>query len=262
VGNPTLLIALDPTKGLDAAGALEVMKVLKTIAKRVSMPTTVLYNLPSLSEDMVPLTDHWTVLTGNTIGYACALKDFAPEVKPQLNKVWSDISLLLVAEAAREPSDVFDPVDYSAQSGNACVRALGRTFDALDALIEASQAPPETPPSTKDKTRTPSKKTTKEDTNDAEERKAADFVIEHGKFKGGFLPRLSSAGVPSSRSVREGDVYSVTRKLAESGDGADSLPVRVPKALYVEVWILLLRAVQNHARNVSIAGIVRYFPSK
>jgi ABC-type transporter Mla maintaining outer membrane lipid asymmetry ATPase subunit MlaF len=253
VGNPTLVIALDPIKGLDAAGALEVMKVLRTIAKRVSMPTTVLYNLPSVSEDMIPLTDHWTVFAGNSIGYACALKDFAPEVKPQLNKVWSDISLLLVAEAARESTDVFDPVDYSAQGDSSCVRALERAFDALDALIEASHAPPEAANSTREPTATLSKKaTTKPAGGETEERKSAELVIEHGKFKGGFLPRLSSAGVPSSHSAREGEVYSVTRRLAETGDGAEGLPVRVPKALHWELWILLTRAVKNHARNVSI----------
>jgi ABC-type multidrug transport system ATPase subunit len=252
VGNPTLIVALDPLKGLDAAGALEVLKVLRAVAKRVAMPTTIVCNLPSLSDDMLPLTDSWAIFVGTTLGIACEATDFVPEVHPKLSRVWSRISRVLTQADDRlmyEHSHLTvlatpaaEGAEGTVQFSTDCARVLDGLCDALDGLIEESTERMRymDNPTTDSSTARSSNKIGLASSSD-------DYEIENGKFKVGFYPRLSTAGVHSSKSVNE--LYSNTRRLGDGGEGG-TLLVRKMKYVHTELWILLQRAVGNHLRNV------------
>ena len=246
VGNPTLIVLKDPIEGLDAAGALEVMKVLRTVAKRISMPTTIVYNIPTLSEDMLPLVDHYNIFLGHTLAYTCSLTDFPLSVRPEAAAVWSNISHLLREAKDKEPRDVFESIDTTAEGENESMQAFDRLFDAFDTLITATTNT-NSSNSNSNTTSTIRAERAKNSINNEEEQK--ELIIEHGKFKPGFYPQFSTTGVAGGQSVSE--FYAVSRKLETGDSGNGGLPVRIPLPIYKEVWVLFTRSIQNHYRNVS-----------
>ncbi|RYH14001.1 hypothetical protein EON65_34350 [archaeon] len=76
VSNPTLICLLDPTEGLDASGKVEVMRVLKNIASRVSMPTTVLYNVSSIENDTIEYVDQLALFSGRALAHVTLVQRF------------------------------------------------------------------------------------------------------------------------------------------------------------------------------------------
>eukprot|EP01031_Cornospumella_fuschlensis_P028342 gene28342-34218_t len=76
VSNPTLICLLDPTEGLDASGKVEVMRVLRNIASRVTMPTTILYNVTSLDCDTVEYVDNLALFSGRSLAHITTMQRF------------------------------------------------------------------------------------------------------------------------------------------------------------------------------------------
>jgi ABC-type multidrug transport system ATPase subunit len=63
VSNPTLLCLENPIVGLDASGSIEVISLLRKIAKRPSMPTTIIYMVKYLDDDMMRYIDNVALFT-------------------------------------------------------------------------------------------------------------------------------------------------------------------------------------------------------
>jgi ABC-type multidrug transport system ATPase subunit len=69
VGYPTLIVLDSPLSGLDAAGVLHVMKILRAVAKRSGMATTVVLSAAGVNDDVLALLDTLSVFIGNTLKY-------------------------------------------------------------------------------------------------------------------------------------------------------------------------------------------------
>lgn len=76
VGHPTLICLVDPTEGLDAGGAMDVIRVLHSVAKRVSMSTTIIYNVYSIHEDMFSLLDNVAIFVESKLRYFCPVRSY------------------------------------------------------------------------------------------------------------------------------------------------------------------------------------------
>lgn len=63
IGFPSLLCLENPIDGLDASGSIEVMAALRKIAKRPSMPTTIIYVVKYLDHDMLRYIDNVVLFT-------------------------------------------------------------------------------------------------------------------------------------------------------------------------------------------------------
>lgn len=245
VANPTLLVVIDPIRDLDAAGALDVLKVLRSVAKRLTMPTTVLYNLPNMSGDMLPLIDSWNVFVGNTLSFSCALSEFPSNSLGPLSALWREASDVLSTAAEDDSYRLLEQTEYSHSCSHHCVHQMEKIFLAMEELlngnyesVEATHAVVAIGSQHKNHDKQQSIST-----------RNKPHVIEHGKFKSGYQPRLSSAGIQNVKSVS--DLYSLTRRLAEIEGTA---PIRVSKPIYMEILILLMRSVQNHIRNVRVVA--------
>lgn len=192
VGNPTLIVLTDITEGLDAYATLEVMKVLRSVSKRTFLPTTIVYNVSSVNDDMYRLVDTVHIFVGNTLHYshsgsaensqrAAQLVTEASLVLLEANRTYSSMSNSTGIPAVHAEDDVGNGVQ---QSCGEHIVALLKIFEALDLL----------PTSTASTDNTSSKhQRTQQQLKPHAQQHGAD-AIEHGRFKGGILPRLSSTG--------------------------------------------------------------------
>lgn len=103
VSNPSLICLIDPCEGLDAASKVEVMKVLKAIASRVSAPTTVVFNASSLDMDTLPLIDQLALFSGKQLEYVCSLQRMQEISFTAMAKAVVKASLIILDDLAKPP---------------------------------------------------------------------------------------------------------------------------------------------------------------
>jgi ABC-type multidrug transport system ATPase subunit len=139
VGNPTFICLIDPLEGLDANGKTEVLKVLWTIAKRVGMGTTILFNLHSIDEDCLRFIDNVAIFFHNRLDYLGNLKNLKSLKSPissssttvttnifsKISDLFSQLSLLLI-DLERTKSEQNSVVNY-----NAIINLYETSFKAI-----------------------------------------------------------------------------------------------------------------------------------
>jgi ABC-type multidrug transport system ATPase subunit len=104
VGMPTLICISSPLEGLDAAGAIDVMHALYKVAKRQSTPTTVVYCVDGLNNDMLRYVDNVFIFNKTAQLQSIPIQLVDNVVKHQVENLITDMSLHIIeyneAEAA------------------------------------------------------------------------------------------------------------------------------------------------------------------
>lgn len=109
VGYPTLVCIMDPLEGLDAAGAIDVMHALHKVAKRTSTPTTVVYAVTGLNNDMIRYVDTAVLFARTRVLRTITFKEVDISVQTGVQNLMTDISVQI--------SQVADGTDESTVDG-------------------------------------------------------------------------------------------------------------------------------------------------
>jgi ABC-type multidrug transport system ATPase subunit len=251
VGNPTLICLIDPTEGLDAGGALDVMRVLHAVSKRASMTTTIVYNVFSIHEDMFRLVDNIALFVESKLEYYCPVRNYSSRALLTAYHLVTQASAV-VLDHERNHSYVKHKGDLSAVSeshANSLLRIIGE----LDRLTE--QEGGEGKPRSSSMSATARSSVTSGSTDNSSVRNAAHFTghvdsVESISAAGGSVDLYRS----TLHSGRAEEHYTRARRLAEPG-----LPIRYQKSLRQQFTILFLRSMAYHWKNVSFANIIDIF---
>lgn len=137
VGNPTLVCLTNPTEGLDAVSTLRVLRVLYKIAKRISMPTTIVYTLSSVCDDMVLHIDNLHIFVGCNLEYTCKFNNYTlPALLEKIGKLIMKASLVIMAASKNENIDILKS-DY--QYDHVYVMALFKVIEDMNKLRSDKQ---------------------------------------------------------------------------------------------------------------------------
>ncbi len=253
VGNPTLICLIDPTEGLDAGGAMDVMRVLHTVAKRVSMATTIVYNVFSIHEDMLRLMDSVALMVGSRLEHLCVLKSFPGRAMNTASNLITQASVVVIDHErnhsfAQHKSDL---VEVSAAHAN----SMAKIVDDLNRLTAESPTHPVdskvspingrslAPTSPEQGIGSPKSRSLH--LLSQQQHAGSEYVAfpEEGSSSGG-------GGTRNQRGRSEDHFSSSSRRLGEPG-----LPIRYHKSLFQEFAILFLRSLAFHWKNVSAASL-------
>jgi ABC-type multidrug transport system ATPase subunit len=243
VGNPTLICLIDPTEGLDAGGALDVMRVLHAVSKRASMTTTVVYNVFSIHEDMFRLVDNIALFVESKLEYHCPVRRYSPRALLTACHLVTQASAV-VLDHERNHSCVKRKGDLAAVSemhANSLLRIIGE----LDRLTEQE--------SVERKSRSSSMSATARTSVTSASTDSSVRNVGHFAAHNDSLESMSATGesVDLYQSTLHGgrseEHYTRARRLAEPG-----LPIRYQKSLRQQFTILFLRSLSYHWKNVSV----------
>eukprot|EP01038_Epipyxis_sp_PR26KG_P004858 gene4858-6808_t len=248
VGNPTLICLLDPTEGLDASGKLEVMKVLHSIAKRNSMPTTIIYNINGINDDMIRHTDFVCVFIKNQMKYFYNNLQMTSTITNHmiLSKIATIITQisLIVIDGNINLSRSSDNTSSSEDHRNAINRLINQlkeienTHNVLEIDMTVNHE------SNGERKRDPLKDSQEqldmlESVRDDASSSRVDELTAESKSKD-----TKSKAKAVSKQFNDVDFYSASRRHGDAG-----LPIRYHKALLKEVKILLERSIKYHLNN-------------
>lgn len=278
VGNPTLICLVDPTEGLDAGGALDVIRVLHSVAKRVSMSTTIVYNVFSIHDDMFRLLDNIAFFIDNKLEYFCPVRYYYAAGRGLLtaqNLVAQASAVVLDHErnhSVVKKNNKNEPImictnhvntfmkvidDLNRLTGGSGDGGSGRgNTNSGEKKVTFSPISPVPPPATSGAVST-------ETDNFSALHSAVtnhfDYLAfpQNGLGEGGTMNGTPTRTAPhqntvgrNQRSVSD-EFYSLSRKLNEAG-----LPYRYHKTLFQEFKILYQRSLKFHWKNVSIFHVM------
>jgi ABC-type multidrug transport system ATPase subunit len=247
VSNPSLICLIDPTEGLDAAGKLQVMRVLYSIAKRVSRNTTIIYNCSSFNEEMQRFINQIAIFSGNELKFASSMDRFflrsnnplyplpssssssSTIINPDhLAHLWKQISLVVTHyfDCATQ-EELFSPSHIHSNALQDIVLKFHEFFQSLSSSSANGT-------------------TTIASYRNGGGATTNNNLMEDAEYYNPYdqQPRLS-------RTITRDEFFSARRRLGESGTNQ-----RYKKTLWKEVSILIRRSVKYHVKNVSCSCIV------
>eukprot|EP01034_Spumella_vulgaris_P022154 gene22154-28261_t len=229
VGNPTLICLIDPTEGLDAGGALDVMRVLHAVSKRASMATTVVYNVFSIHEDMFRLIDNIALFVESKLEYHCSVRNYSSRALLTACHLVTQASAV-VLDHERNHTIVKRKGDLavvSEQHANSLLKIIGE----LDRLTENGG---------EGRTSITSASGGASGSSPRGVHFAQNEFIEPSTSNNNSVDLYRS----TLHQGRSEEHYSLARRLAEPG-----LPIRYHKSLRQQFTILFLRSLSYHWKN-------------
>ena len=259
VGNPTLLCLADPVKGLDASSASVVLRILKKIAKRTSMPTTVVYVIDSINDDMLRHINCVSVFSETELCFSCDFSEYSPTVKNKVNNILTNISIHL-----NSPFDL-NNIQYGSTDSNSEAQTNSRLSKYIkeaayeyQETIATSNNNSNTPISSHNTWRiSPSPYPVNSPENDTLLDALSPIGINgESPIRGSDSNISNSFGYPRTetdtgwltsdfgRKSSTSEFISLSRRLGELG-----VPIRQYKPLWKDVIILVSRTFKYHVKN-------------
>ena len=130
VGMPTLLCIMNPLAGLDAAGAIEVMHALYKVSKRQSTPTTVVYCVDGLNNDMMRYIDNVAIFCGVKLLQNINLRMVDESILIPVENLITDISLQLAPALS-----VYDENEHTSTKISKHVSSIVNTRTFISDLV-------------------------------------------------------------------------------------------------------------------------------
>lgn len=234
VGNPTLLCLENPIDGLDASGSIEVMSLLRKVAKRSSSPVTIVYVIKFLDYDMLRYIDNVLLFTehklvrfqdiskGSLESNALEqIKALIVEASVQL-KSYSDAA----AAVAKRAGILGRFTTASKDHINGVLRRIAKDIDTITIAGIAAASNPSM--------------TDLEDMPTPPRLVSLDSSTPWNEFSG-----LESL-YPSSGSLDGSQYLSAHHRI-----GQDGQTIRAHKPIYIEIFILVARGWKHYFKNVS-----------
>jgi ABC-type multidrug transport system ATPase subunit len=98
VGNPTLICLSNPIQGLDSSSAILVIKTLHRIAKRTSMPTTIIFVADGLNYDLLRYVNNTCLFCHSKLLFTATLREYSKSIYESVVNLITDVSIHLFRE--------------------------------------------------------------------------------------------------------------------------------------------------------------------
>ena len=253
VGHPTLICLMDPLIGLDASSALDIMRILYRIAKRTSMPTTIIYTVDGLDEDMMRYVDTVSLFHGSHLLIARPFNDFNTNAKKDVMKLLNQASVLIKQNDVRSSFSTlsiflsslpFSPFNSNLSKSDVLEKKLRMI---VMEIIDLTRYTYETNDNNNNNHIIP--QVSRTDSLDfAPLRNNSNYgYVNRNHSEAGWLSiedKLYRGNSSLSSSVTNSEFLSSKRRLGDLG-----VPHRQYKVLWKEILILCSRGIQYHLKN-------------
>lgn len=98
VGNPTLICLSNPLQGLDSSSAILVIKTLHRIAKRTSMPTTIIFAADGLNYDLLRYVNNACLFCHSKLLFTATLKEYSKSIYENVVNLITNVSIHILKD--------------------------------------------------------------------------------------------------------------------------------------------------------------------